>query len=174
MEKQLELFDTRFNHNDLEYEMWYDRSAEMAEDEDGNAIDFECDTVYARTEFAKAYIDWINEELKTNILFSSMFFPKEYNFMTDAINVQFSNDDYEKLKQWFKGDEDNKAILLSKIEGYATSCSGYIAFHSMDEIWSNKGLLMGILLEVFAEVQNGEFSAYFDRQCVYDRLYKEV
>lgn len=174
MEKQLELFDTRFNHNDLEYEMWYDRSAEIAEDEDGNPIDFECDTVYARTEFAKAYIDWINEELKTNILFSSMFFPKEYNFMTDAINVQFTNEDYEKVKQWFKGDESNKAILLSKIEGYATSCSGYIAFHSMDEIWSNKGLLMGILIEVFAEVQNDEFSAYFDRQCVYDCLFKEV
>lgn len=176
MEKQivqLELFETRFNHDDTSYEMWYDREVEMCEDEEGNPKDFNCDNVYARTELGKAYIDWINEELGTNMQFSSMFFPKEYNFDSDAINVKFTSEDLVKLITWSKS-EENKQALVAKIEGYTTSRSGYYAFHTSNEVENNTELLMGMLLETYSDLNSDEFSDYFDRQCVYDRLYKEA
>lgn len=174
MEKQLELFETRFNHNDFEYEMWYDQRAEMSEDEEGNPVEFECDTVYARTEFGKAFIDWINSELYTEIKFKSMFFPKEYNFYSDAINIEYTLKDVEKVKNWIKSDIDYQNTLKEKIEGYSTSCSGYIAFHNEEDFYNKHELLMGVMLEIFASMEESSFSDYFQIQCIYDRLFKEV
>lgn len=163
--EQLELFTTRFNHNDFLYEDWYDRQAELCEDESG----FSCDTIKVRTVFAKSVIDWINGELKTNIQFESMYFPREYNFECDAINVKFSKHDFQLIDNWFA---ENKLYekLDELVDSYTTTISGYIPFHSKDTVMNDYGLLMGIMLELFNNEQHSEFEQYYDCQCIYDDL----
>lgn len=165
---------TRFQHNDMAYLSWYDRQCELSEDEQGNAIEFECDTVFARTVLGKEYIDWINEELKTNIKFESMYFPREYNFEEDQINVTFSKEDFSKLIAWANSESENNAKLDELLDEYTTTRSGYIAFHNKGSLQANKELYMGVILQAYSDLNSEEFDDYFDRKCTYDRMFKEV
>ena len=163
-------FTARFNHNDSMYESWLSFQDEYAEQE---KIEFNFDNVKARTVLAKSVIDWINEELKTNIEFTSMYFPREYNFETDAINVTFDQADFDKLYTLFSDDAELKELLSDSVKRYTTHVSGYVPFHTLSKMYKDKGLLMGAMLEVYNDHFSNEYEYYYDRQCIYDNMYNE-
>lgn len=164
----------RFQHNDIAYLAWYDRQCEFAEDEQGNAIEFECDTVYARTVLGSDYIEWINEEIGTKLEFESMYFPKEYNFEGDKINVTFGKSDFKKLLAWANDNSENNEKLDELLDEYTTTRSGYIAFHNKEALKANIELYMGVILQAYSDLNSEEYENYFDRKCTYDRLFKEA
>ena len=160
-------FSTRFNHNDFMYYSWISFQESYAEE--GNQ-DFDFDNVKARTILAKSVIDWLNEDLKTQLTFESMYFPREYNFESDAINLSFNDSDFDKVYTVFANDENLMSLLKETVKSYTTHVSGYIPFHTESKVYKDKGLLMGVMLEVYNNQFIGDYEAYYDVQCVYDTM----
>ena len=131
-----EQLKARFQHNDMAYHSWYDRQ-ETLYSEDGE--EFDCDNVFARNVLGQAFVDWINEQLETSIKFESMYFPKEYNFEDDQINVIFTHEDLTKVLSWVQCSQ-NTEVLENLIDEYSTTRSGYIAFHSKESFNSSPEL----------------------------------
>ena len=163
-------FTTRFKHNDSMYETWISFQENYAEQENE---EFNFDNVKARNVLAKSIIDWLNEDLKTNFIFESMYFPREYNFETDAINLSFSESDFDKVYTLFTNNEDLLKLLNETVKGYTTQVSGYIPFHTESKVYKDKGLLMGVMLEVYNDQFIDDYESYYDVQCVYDNMYNE-
>lgn len=163
-------FTTRFNHNDSMYEAWVSFQEEYSEQENE---DFNFDNVKARNILAKSVIDWLNEDLKTNFSFDSMYFPREYNFETNAINLSFSASDFDKVYTLFTNNEDLLKLLHESVKGYTTQVSGYIPFHTESKVYKDKGLLMGVMLEVYNNQFIDDYESYYDVQCVYDNMCNE-
>ena len=163
-------FSTRFNHNDCMYDAWISFQENYAEEEDQN---FDLDNVKARTVLSKSIIDWLNEDLKTQITFESMYFPREYNFETDAINLTFSDSDFDKVYTVFVNNENLMKLLKESVKSYTTHASGYIPFHTESKVFKDKGLLMGVMLEVYNNHFIDDYESYYDVQCVYDTMYNE-
>ena len=163
-------FNTRFNHNDFMYDMWISFQESYAEEENQ---DFDFDNVKARTVLAKSIIDWLNEDLKTSLSFESMYFPREYNFESDAINLTFNESDFDKVYTTFVNDENLMSLLKETVKSYTTHVSGYIPFHTESKVYKDKGLLMGAMLEVYNDQYADDYESYYDVQCVYDTMYNE-
>ena len=163
-------YSARFNHNDFMYDAWISLQESYAEEEN---IDFNFDNVKARAILAKSVIDWLNEDLKTGLVFESMYFPKEYNFETDAINLTFSDSDFDKVYTVFANDENLMSLLKDTVKSYTTPASGYIPFHTESKVFKDKGLLMGVMLEVYNNHFIDDYESYYDVQCVYDTMYNE-
>ena len=163
-------FSTRFNHNDFMYDAWISFQENYAEEEN---LDFNFDNVKARTILAKSVIDWLNEDLKTQLTFESMYFPKEYNFESDAINLTFSDSDFDKVYTVFANNENLMKLLKESVKNYTTPTSGYLPFHTEGKVYKDKGLLMGVMLEVYNNQFIDDYESYYDVQCVYDTMYNE-
>lgn len=161
---------SQFNFNDIAYCSWYDSEYEIA-DQEGENIDI--DTVKARKINAKHFIDFLNDELKTSLVFNDLYMPKYYNFENDQIVVSYSNDDLKLLKKFIADNELQKA-LLDKIKDYTTSVDGYIAFYTKEQLIKNDDLVFQVIIETILENGlNDEYDFYFDRHCVYDVLSSE-
>ena len=163
-------FSTRFNHNDFMYDAWISFQENYAEEEN---LDFNFDNVKARTILAKSVIDWLNEDLKTQLTFESMYFPREYNFESDAINLTFNESDFDKVYTTFVNDENLMSLLKETVKSYTTHVSGYLPFHTEGKAYKDKGLLMGVMLEVYNNQFVDDYESYYDVQCVYDTMYNE-
>ena len=46
-----------------------------------------------------------------------------------------------------------------------------IAIH--EALYKDKGLLMGVMLEVYNDQYADDYESYYDVQCVYDTMYNE-
>lgn len=161
---------SQFNFNDVVYCNWYDSEYERAND-DGENIDI--DTVKARKINAKHFVSFLNDELKTELVFNDLYMPKFYNFENDQIIVNYLKSDLKILKQFI---EDNtlQQSLVDKIKDYTTSHDGYIAFYTKEQLIKNDDLVFQVIIETILENGlNDEYDFYFDRQCVYDDLSNE-
>ncbi len=165
MATQNTLYKTCFNHNDVLLECWYDQTLEQSAENE--IIDF--DSVKGRCIFGEAYLNWLNDELSLNLQFDGVYFPREYNFETDAINLSFSQDDFDQLKAIFES-EDLAQALHGHIECITTSKSGYIAFYNYDQVINDVEMLMRSMLQVYSDMNNDEFDYYYDQQYVYETL----
>ena len=159
------LYKTCFNHNDVLLDCWYDQTLEQSDENE--IIDF--DNVKGRYIFGQAYLNWLNDELSLKLQFDGMYFPREYNFENDAINLSFSQDDFDRLKSVFES-EDLVQALHGHIECITTSKSGYIAFYNYDQVINDNEMLMRSMLQVYSDLNNDEFYSYYDQQHVYDVL----
>ena len=160
----------QFNFNDVVYCNWYDSEYERA-DQEGENIDI--DTVKARKINAKYFVDFLNEELKTELVFNDLYLPKYYNFDDDQIIVNYSNDDLKLLRKFIAANSLQKA-LVDKIKDYTTSCNGYIAFYTTEQLIKNNDLVFRVMLETILENGlNDGYDFYFDCKCVHDALSTE-
>lgn len=122
---------------------------------------------------AESVIDWLNEDLKTQLTFESMYFPREYNFETDAINLTFNDSDFDKVYTLFVNNENLMKLLKESVKAYTTPVSGYMPFHTESKVYKDKGLLMGVMLEVYNDHFIDDYESYYAVQCVYDTMYNE-
>ena len=160
----------QFNFNDVAYCNWYDSEYEQA-DQEGENINI--DTVKARKINAKHFVDFLNDELKTELIFNDLYMPKYYNFEDDQIIVNYLKSDLKILKK-FIADNSLQQALVDKIKDYTTSCSGYIAFYTKGQLIKNNDLVFRVMLETILENGlNDDYDFYFDRNCVYDDLSSE-
>ena len=161
---------SQFNFSDVVYCNWYDSEYDRA-DQEGENIDI--DTVKARKINAKYFVDFLNNELKTSLVFNDLYMPKYYNFEDDQIIVNYLKSDLKILKK-FIADNSLQKALVDKIEGYTTNQSGYIAFYTKEQLIKNDDLVFQVLIETILENDlNDEYDFYFDRHCVYDDLSNE-
>ena len=166
----METNKAQFNFSDVVYCNWYDSEYERAEQQ-GENIDI--DTVKARKINAKHFTDFLNDELKTELVFNDLYMPKYYNFEDDQIIVNYLKSDLNILKK-FIADNSLQKALIDKIEGYTTNQSGYIAFYTKEQLIKNNDLVFQVIIETILE--NGltdDYDFYFDRQCVNDDLSSE-
>ena len=99
--------------------------------------------------------------------------PKYYNFEDDQIIVNYLKSDLKILKK-FIADNELQNKLLDKIKDYTTSCSGYIAFYTKEQLIKNDDLVFRVMLETILENGlNDDYDFYFDRNCVHDDLSSE-
>ena len=88
-------------------------------------------------DYCKGYIKLLNEELGTDFKFVALDSPKEYNFITDVIIAECSDED---IKQLDKVLHNHK--LMDKVKELiryrTTSREGYIALKSYDEVMQDK------------------------------------
>ncbi len=160
----------QFNFNDAAYCIWHDGEYDRA-NEDGENIDI--DTVKARKINAKHFIDFLNDELKTSLVFNDLCMPKYYNFEDDQIVVSYSNDDLKLLRKFIAANSLQQA-LVDKIKDYTTSRSGYIAFYTKEQLIKNNDLVFRVMIETILENGlNDDYDFYLDRNCIYDELYNE-
>ena len=160
----------QFNFNDIAYCNWYDSEYERA-DQEGENINI--DTVKARKINAKHFVDFLNDELKTELIFNDLYMPKYYNFEDDQIIVNYLKSDLKILKKFIAANSLQQA-LINKIKDYTTSRSGYIAFYTKEQLIKNNDLVFQVMLETILENGlNDEYDFYFDCNCVYDKLHNE-
>ena len=137
--KKSNTYQSSFSHNDTAYELWYDGRYEMAND---NYESIDIDTVKARNIFAQSVIDFLNSELKTNLKYDGLYVPKFYNYENDKINFSYNDNDFNLLLNAIK-DYELSSELEYRIQQYATSCDGYIAFYNEHELKADKDLYIG-------------------------------
>lgn len=98
-----------------------------------------------KQDFAKHYVGlynaWLSDEfqIKTPLVFSSLFSPREYNFKTDEITCEVSQDVIEALYKRFMLDKDdeNQDVVNDKF----ASCSGFASFYDSFVVnWKTKPL----------------------------------
>lgn len=169
-----EIFEGSTQHNDTMYHVWYEQKSDMAFE---NGEEFECDTVKVRQAFGKSYLDWMNEILGTSLVYTGMYFPREYNFEEDKVKFTATQSDINLLLTWFGADSSRKIALHERMSEATTSRSGYTAFHTYGELAADKALLVGVMLDVFTSLEyegSEDFESWYDRNCVYDRLWQEV
>ena len=160
----------QFNFNDIIYCNWYERECDRA---DWEGEDIDIDTVNARKINAKHFVDFLNDELKTELFYDGLYMPKYYNFEDDQIIVSYSDDDLKLLKK-FIADNELQNKLLDKIKDYTTSVDGYIAFYTKEQIIQNDDLVFQVIIETILENGlNDGYDFYFDHNCVYDDLSNE-
>ena len=61
--------------------------------------------------------------------------PREYNFTTDKIFVDISEEDCIKIIQY--GLENYEEEMIELCKNYTTSCDGYIPYYTFDEVWED-------------------------------------
>lgn len=100
-----------------------------------NYDDLQLDYNQYQIDVSKWYVDTVNELIKSElgidckITYQSLYSPKEYNFSTDSINVEyeFTKESLNQLNVAINNHyEDLKEIIREKYTG----CSGYIPYYS--------------------------------------------
>ena len=170
--KQSNTYQSSFTHNDGIYEAWHDGRYEMASD---NYENIDIDTVKARNIFAQSVIDFLNSEFKTNLKYDGLYMPKYYNYEDDKINFSYNDNDFDLLLNAIK-DYELSSELECRIQKYATSCEGYIAFYNEHELKADKDLYIGVILEILfnSEYIQNEYWQYYDYNCIYEKLEDSV
>ena len=170
--KQSNTGKSSFSHNDTMYECWYDGRYEMASDSYEN---IDVDTVKARNIFAQSVIDFLNSEFNLSLSYDGLYMPKFYNYENDKINFSYNDNDFDLLLNAIK-DYELSSELEYRIQQYATSCDGYIAFYNEHELKADKDLFISVILETLFNsdcIQN-EYEQYYDYNCIYEKLEDSV
>ena len=103
-------------------------------------------------QFVKFLEDEYGVDLKLTYL--RLNSPRFYNYKTDTISLELSEEDAKKLISLVISDSDIKNTLIEKIKEKTTPVSGYIPFYDFNE--------------VCARIDGEHASAYF--QCLFDVL----
>lgn len=118
--------------------------------------------------YSKKFVDFLNDELDTKIVFEELHSPREYNFHTDVIYANCGNSDALKILRYTL--ENYRDELKERIEDKTTSKSGYIAFYSYIDMLKrdNRDMLITSCLDVIIDNSEDEWEQYYDFHCVYD------
>lgn len=143
--------------------------AQMVEDHNGDPLEFRqfedlWQTVSwqdARTEYAREYVDALNDEFNLAIEFESLESPREYNFATDRIFVQIGRQEITRIAL-----ATRLSALDARIIDKFTSRSGFASFYpnrlkdwpeSLAD-WDHNQI--GTLLETYIHLEHGEFDQW--------------
>ena len=99
--------------------------------------------------YCREYIDILNDELGTTILFQGIDSPKFYNFSTDTILAEVSQKDVLSLFKYIR--ENSLGVeLRNKIQTSTTYVDGFIPFYTFQDFLKkdNRTLLFEVLITV--------------------------
>ena len=166
--KQSNTGKSSFTHNDVMYEFWHEGRMEMAND---NYENIDIDTVKARNIFAQSVITFLNGEFNLSLSYDGLYMPKFYNYENDKINFSYNDNDFNLLLNAIK-DYGLSSEFEYRIQQYTTSCDGYIAFYSEDELKADKDLYIRVILETLlnSDCVQDEYEQYYDYNCIYEKL----
>tara|TARA_R110001599_G_scaffold5326_1_gene27142 strand:- start:515 stop:1018 length:504 start_codon:yes stop_codon:yes gene_type:complete len=85
----------------------------------------EVDYTKTHTNYCKAFLNRLGEELDVNLSFISLDSPRQYNFTTDKIFCSISDKDFKALLSTYDTKE-----LYNYIEEHSKSRSGFTSFYS--------------------------------------------
>lgn len=102
------------------------------------------ETVEKRTEYsrgrlaiASAWLDEFNKETNLNLKFKEINSPKEYNFSTDKLVCEISEEEFNMIRaKVLEDNEDRGGALQDTINNHFTQRDGFYPFYSNDiEEW---------------------------------------
>lgn len=149
-----------------------DIATQMSLDHDGEESmdDFRMDLNYLdmNKTYSKNFVDFLNDELDTELEFKELHSPREYNFSTDVIYAECSDSDALKILSYTL--EYCRDELKELIEDKTTSKSGYIAFYTYLDVLKreNRDILIQSCLDAIINDSEDEWEQYYDFHCVYD------
>ena len=127
---------------------------------------------YARG-FMKLLAEWLEKELYIGVKYSEntikVISPREYNFRTDTLDVDFTPESIAHLNAWARKDDEFKDYLQEATQ----SRDGFISFYSYDDALADKdGILSQYALRFLCDefIGSGEFVDAYDRACMFDDL----
>ena len=166
--KQQNTYQSAFNHNDFQYELWHDSRYDMAND---NYENINIDTVKARNIFAQSVIDFLNDNFNLSLSYDSLHIPKFYNYEDDKINFSYSDNDFNLLLSAIN-DYELSDELEYRVQKVTSSCDGYVAFYNVEELKSDKDLYIRVILETLFNIDyvQNEYEQYCDYNCIYNKL----
>jgi len=97
-------------------------------------------------EYSKKYVDFLNERFELNLKFLELESPRFYNYSTDVIIVDISEDDFKKVSEIV-----NKDKLKEVVKEITTSRSGYIPFYTADEVYKDDEMLCRCMFDVLID-----------------------
>jgi len=105
-----------------------------------------------KVEYCKEWVKLLNEELGSEISFTDLDSPREYNFSTDVIIAHISVKDTLKLFSLIK-ENDLKYEVIEAIEKHTTSRDGYVAFYKYADLFKSEHryFLIKIMIDVLIE-----------------------
>jgi len=105
-----------------------------------------------KSEYCKDWVALLNEELGTEIVYTSLDSPREYNFSTDVIIAHISVKDTLKLFKLIK-ENDLKEEVIEEIEKHTTSRSGYSPYYKYADLFKseNRYFLIEIMIDILLE-----------------------
>ena len=123
-----------------------DNELEYILEENGNAVsendEFNEDNIDWRAthdNYAKNYLDNLNELLELNLEYKGLYSPKQYNFSTDTIDCAIDDITYNDLKYSYCNDND----FVKWLNDVSSSRSGFHSFCSgIEEVKKEPSILM--------------------------------
>jgi hypothetical protein len=127
--------------------------------DENNEIDYEAlsdfsDWKTAQKEYGKEWIKKFNETFGTTITFINIDSPREYNFETDSIMANVSDNDIKILISYIN-ECDIKDNLFEAIDKATTSRDGYMAFYTKREFFlkENRCLLIEKIIDTVLDYE---------------------
>jgi hypothetical protein len=120
-----------------------------------------------KDEVGRQLTNVINEyicELGITATYQDFISPRFYNFANDSIDVKYSYDSLDVLKQWIA---DNIDDVQHELNSRYTSCDGFISHHStdlydwIDNMEDDKHKL-GAMLDIYVGIQYDRNDAVMD------------
>jgi hypothetical protein len=110
-----------------------------------------------KSEYCKEWVSLLNDKLGTNIVFTAVDSPREYNFTTDKIIAHISIKDTLALFNLIK-DNDLKYEVIEMIETRTTAYDGYTPYYNYEDLFKseNRDFLIEIMVEVLLESYIGD------------------
>lgn len=103
-----------------------------------------------QVEYCKEWLNMLNSELGTNINFVALDSPKFYNYSTDVIIADISEDDYKAIMRFIS---DNGLVpdVDKRFIDATTTRSGYAPFYTYSELMNKPSLKAQIRLDSIIE-----------------------
>ena len=152
-----------------------DNELEYILEENGNAVseneEFNEDNIdwkQTHDNYAKNYLDNLNELLELNLEYKGLHSPKYYNFSTDSIDCAIDNITYNDLKHAYCNDNDFVKWIndaSSSRDGFHSFCSG------IEEVKKEPSILMEYIFNYIIR-HNG--SGDYDSEELQNEILSEI
>jgi len=100
--------------------------------------------------YCKEWLELFNEWAGLGLEFNALQSPRFYNFETDVIIAHYNDADYANVEKYIT-DFYLEDALDENIKTVTTSCDGYHAFYSADELKEDRDLFLSVMLDVVLE-----------------------
>jgi len=124
-------------------------------------------------EYSKRYVSFLNEYLKDetgseiNLSFVSLDSPREYNFRTDEIIANISEDAADSIIKFYSENDECKEF----IQEASSTKPGFVSFYDgYNEVIKDKKIHLQYIFKYINEVNDDEFEQYYDFNCMYEML----
>ena len=126
-------------------------------------------------DFLIGFKQFLQDELYTvlNFDFISLDSPREYNFITDTINIEIKNEKELSILEYSVLNHESETYFKEKfiehVKSVTTSCSGYVSYYNFDDVMNKidedhtnvfYSLLLSSLIEFYEDDYN--FEPYFN------------